>query len=164
VAFIEGGKYQSSAAMGASCQELSSGLLLDKVGYTILKTEQIVFWSDYQDINKVKFLPILTKNQQLAINIYRQKFSIDCGLFFLVLNASNEIEVITGTKAQSVLSEYRNSRYNSDATEHETFPLLLDFVVHKFGKKLYQFSIPYQATKPMYKNKRGSRGKNRGSK
>lgn len=157
--FIEGGKYQSSAAMGASCQELASGLLIDKVGYTILKTGQIVFWSDYQDENKVKFLPHLTKNQLLAINIYRQKYSIDCGLFFLVLS-DNELKVITGTLAQSVLTEYHNSRYNSD----ESFPLLLDFVTTKFGKRLYQFSVPYQATKPLYKSKRGCRGKNRGSK
>lgn len=164
MAFIENGKYQSSAAMGASCQELSSGLLLDKIGYTIVKTEQVVFWSDYQDSDKVKFLPMLTKNQQLAVNIYRQKFSIDCGLFFLVLNAHNELEVIRGTKAQAVLNEYRRSRYCDGINERDNFPLLLDFVTEKFGKKLYQFSIPYSETKPLYATRRGTRSKNRGKK
>ena len=163
--FIENGKYQSSAAMGASCQELANGLLIDKVGYTVLKTGRIVFWSDYQDDSKIGFLPQLNKAQQLAINIYRQKFCIDCGLFFLVLNPStDELEVLQGTKAQGVLSEYRNSRYNSDTTERDNFPLLLEFVSQKFGKKLYQFSIPYDATKPMYKTRRGARGKNRSNK
>jgi hypothetical protein len=159
MAFIENGKYQSSAAMGSSCQELSNGLLIDKVGYTILKTETTVFWSDYLDDTKVKFLPLLTKGQQLAINIYRNKYAINSGLFFLVLNDTNELEVINGVKAQSVLNDYRNSRYAFGENERDSFPLLLDFVTEKFGKKLYQFSIPYEATKPLRINKRGSRGR-----
>jgi hypothetical protein len=163
MAYIEGGRYQSSAAMGSSCQELSNGLLLDKLGYTIVKTEQVVFWSDYQDPDKVKFLPMLTKNQQLAVNIYRQKFSIDCGLFFLVLG-EHGIEVIKGTQAQAVLNEYRRSRYCDGINERDNFPLLLDFVVNKFGKRLYQFSVPYSETKPMYQTRRGARSKNRGKK
>jgi hypothetical protein len=159
MAFIEGGRYQSSAAMGSSCQELSNGLLIDKVGYTVLKTERIVFWSDYLDDNKVKFLPLLTKGQQLAINIYRNKYAINSGLFFLVLNATNELEIIKGTKALSVLNEYRNSRYAFGENERDSFPLLLDFVSEKFGKRLYQFSVPYSETKPLRINKRGSRGR-----
>jgi hypothetical protein len=157
--FIEGGRYQSSAAMGSSAQELSNGLLIDKVGYTIIKTEQIVFWSDYLDDKKVKFLPLLTKGQQLAINIYRNKYSINSGLFFLVLNSSNELEVIRGVRAQSILNEYRNSRYSFGENERDYFPLLLDFVAEKFGKRLYQFSIPHSETKPLRIDKRGSRGR-----
>lgn len=165
--YIEGTKadtYRSSAAMGSSCQELSNGLLIDLVGYTILKTETTVFWSDYQDTDKVKFLPILTKGQQLAINIYRNKYSINCGLFFLVLNAHNELEVIKGTQAQSILNDYRRHRYSIGENERDNFPLLLDFVSNKFGKRLYQFSVPYSETKPLYTSRRGARSKNRGKK
>lgn len=164
--FIEGGKYQSSAAMGSSAQELSCGLLLDSIGYTILKTNRIVFWSDYSDPNKILFLPELTKNQQLAVNIYRQKFSIDCGLFFLVLNSDNELEVIQGSKADYIISLYNAQRYVDTKQENELgkFSLLFDFVKEQFGSKLYQYSVPHDRTKPLYKSKRGSRGKNRGNK
>lgn len=189
--FIEGGKYQSSAAMGSSAQELSNGLLIDLVGFTILQTGQIIYWEDYNKPDKAQWLPALSKTQQTAINIYRAKYSLSSELYFIVLSDGTENlkpeptqYTIKGNAAQKILESYNKHRYNLDSTEKNNFSFLDKFVTdYLVGRKLqiphsmmpnvqinivveqvYQWSIPHSETKPLYKSKRGSRGKNRGGK
>ena len=193
MSFIEGGKYQSSAAMGSSAQELSSGLLIDLVGFTILATEKFIPWDEYNNPDRAKWLPALTKNQQNSLNIYRAKFALSTELFFIVMSDGMEHVTehnpepepsqytIKGNLATKILESYKQHRYNRDDSEKENFSFLNNFVDNYLtGKNLqlsmlsqtikikieqvYQWSIPYSETKPLYKTRRGARGKNRSNK
>jgi hypothetical protein len=122
MAYIEGGRYQSSAAMGSSCQELSNGLLLDKNGITILKgtdlnvsndttikvngviktlkTEnktvkknEFISWSDLA--NNASFVKPFTSTQLSAINHYRAKYQLNKSLYFIVLATMPDSEELT---------------------------------------------------------------------
>lgn len=158
-------KYVSSASMGSAKQFLTNGILLDMTGYTIIDSGRIVFWDDYQNEDKIPFLPQLSKGQQLAVNIFRQENNLNSTLFFLALDDAGEMQIIKDKAAQNVMLAYRNSRYYFNGDETENFPLLGDFITDYFGAdKLYQWSVPFNYTKPMRASKRGSRGKNRGNK
>ena len=189
--YIEGTKadtYRSSAAMGSSCQELSNGLLLDKVGYTVLKTDNFVSWHDLENSLYVRKL---TDAQQSAINHYRAKYSLSSELYFIVLSTGEEnLNPLTkepdptqytlkGNVARKILEAYNKHRYDFSGEEKNSFEFLNNFV-HKYleNKKLeiphpqlpsyqikftvdkvYLWSIPHTETKPLRINKRGSRGR-----
>ena len=188
MAFIENGKYQSSAAMGSSVQELSNGLLIDKIGYTVLKSGEFVSWHDLENSLYVRSL---TSAQQNAINHYKAKYSLSSELYFIVLSTgeeninpqTNETDptqyTIKGNVARKILEAYRQHRYDFNGEEKNSFEFLNNFV-HNYleNKKLeiphpqlpshqikftvdkvYLWSIPHTETKPLRINKRGSRGR-----
>lgn len=188
MAYIENGKYQSSAAMGSSCQEVASGMLIDKTGITILKKNEFISWDNLHGSN-ARFVKPFTSTQLSAINHYRAKYNLNRDLYFIVLATMPGTAELTqytlkGGIAQGVIKAYNKHRYNKDLTEKENFDFLNNFV-HSYleGRKLeishpqadnikikitvsqvYIYSIPYSETKPLYATRRGTRSKNRGKK
>lgn len=155
MSYIEGGKYQSPAAIGSACTRVESGLVLEPFGFHY----QDKLYS-YEDLTSVALAGRLSPKQALSITHYLCSQSKASPFISFLSNGVMKFVSVDG-----LLASYRRHRYDNQGGEKDSFELLDRFVrsqteinglpVDPGGVWIY--SIPLGVTKPLRWEKRGPR-------